>query len=162
MSDKITKLEHELSSLQEAIEAVQNEIAETQTEYPEWIKEGYQTLGNGSTWWSPDVRNNYEYYKTGRIFKTEEEAETFSRNEQKLHEILQRIKVLNAGWVPDWSSNKPAKWTYLFDSAPRLQACCLTRAAPDSHYFKSKDIGQQLIKEFGDDMTLLVTHGGNV
>ena len=165
MSDKITKLEHELSCLQKAIEAMRNELEriKDQPVYPDWIIEGYLVHGDGGVRYNKqDYKLNLDYYLSGRLFKTKEEAETFSRNELKLHEILQRIKVWNAGWVPDWSSNKPAKWTYLFDSVPRLQVCYLTRAVPDSHYFKSKDIGQQLIKEFSDDMKPLVTHGSNV
>lgn len=129
--------------------------------------------------WKPDFGNRYHYvlhggsiaervwtnhrrdewcYHTHNVFKTEQEVQEKLKAIKKKYEIINRIEELNDGWEPDWDNpivkynlgyqhQKPSFWLAKNYYGHQEQ--------PNEFYFKSKEIGGQLISEFEDDLKYL-------
>jgi hypothetical protein len=111
------------------------------------------------TYMSGGKVDNFNYH-TRNIFKTKQEAEEKLKAIKKKYDIINRIEELNDGWEPDWDNDvfkynltcqhfSPNHWF--------VTSCYGHQEHPDEFYFKSKEIGKQLISEFGDDLKYLFT-----
>lgn len=90
--------------------------------------------------------------KVGRLRLTQEEALSEFNAWQCRLRLLKRIAELNEGWEPDfargWQEN------YYFTSWPRgidVDCCDQIQTLHKDFYFKSKEIGKKLLKEFAQD-----------
>lgn len=97
-------------------------------------------------------------YLTRNYFKTKEEANEKSAQIKKKYEILDRIAELNGNWTPDWGNSNKNEYglcyNYISKTFEVLSTFCI-QEMPDEYHFKSDQIGEQLIKEFGDDLKCL-------
>lgn len=91
-------------------------------------------------------------YLRGLAFKTREEAEQFDKERILLFKLHKWAEEHNGGWTLNWKANEPKyyvtydyygfsiKWSYLCNNFIKLP------------YFKSKEIAELFIKEFGGEI----------
>ena len=91
-------------------------------------------------------------YRRCLIFKTREEAEQFDKERILLFKLHQWAEEHNGGWTLDWKDNEPKyyvaydyygfsiRWSYLCNNFIKLP------------YFKSREIAEQFIDEFGEEI----------
>jgi hypothetical protein len=94
-------------------------------------------------------------YNIGNYFETEEEAEAYRDKLIKIQAIKDRIAELNGGWEPKFKCNNPNYAFYMYGENIHIEGWEFAQNSPKWSYFKSQEIGEQLMKEFGDDLFLL-------
>jgi hypothetical protein len=104
--------------------------------------------------------DNFNYH-TFNMFKTKQEAEAKLKAIKKKYDIINRIEELNDGWEPDWYDDDLKYclvcWRFSSQDDWFVVNCSKQKEHPDEFYFRSKEIGEQLISEFGDDLKYLFT-----
>ncbi len=106
--------------------------------------------------WRGDNDDNNRW-KIGNVFSTSEEADEACNVMRKRQQILDRIAELNEGWEPDWEDMEHASHLFINHVTGQMDVSHTRRYQihPDTYYFKSREIGEQLIEEFGDDLKYL-------
>lgn len=94
-------------------------------------------------------------FLTGRLFKTEEEAEQHLRESELLFRIKKWAEIHNEGWKPDWSNLNELRYTIFYsDEKDELLIAC-SRSNRDLSIlpaFKSTKIAREFIKEFEEEI----------
>jgi hypothetical protein len=147
-SETLTEVENFLS----------DELENKESDYPnEGDKVYFQNLKGDSN--SFIYTSDYERaYRYGLLFKTEEEEREHAKKLETRKIILDRIKELNEGWVAEFSKDDN-KHHIIYD---RDEKCFKPdyymhiQYYPKEYYLKSKYLTQQLIKEFGNDLKVLI------
>jgi len=109
--------------------------------------------------WSNDSIDNYRY-KTRNVFRTGKEAEQKLHAIKKKYKILDVIEELNEDWKPNWANKFERKYFlyYMIDNKEwDIDFFTHHKELPDEFYFKSEEIGNQLIQEFDDNLKYLFT-----
>jgi hypothetical protein len=94
-------------------------------------------------------------YNIGNYFETEEEAEAYRDKLIKVQAIKDRITELNEGWEPEFKGDNPNYTFYMDGDNINIEEWCFAQNSPKWVYFKSREIGEQLMQEFGGDLYLL-------
>ncbi len=101
-----------------------------------------------------------------RIFniccKTEQEAEFILRQKKAKLALIDKIHELNDGWVPDWSNYEDDKWYFYYNHTKNRLVCTIIGNFQESKnelYFKSEEIGDQIISELGEPLIKLALWG---
>mgnify|MGYP000909247669 CR=1 FL=1 len=96
-----------------------------------------------------------ELYKRGLTFKTEEEARQYDKKRILLFKLHKWAEEHNGGWTPDWSNFNETKHYITckkevgeFD----MNFCRTFRHLIKLPYFKSEELAEQFIEEFGDEI----------
>lgn len=125
-----------------------------EVEVPEDIDNYYYTDEYGKVDYLEGYNSSYEKnkYIRGLAFKTEEEAEQYDKECILLFKLHKWAEEHNGGWMLNWKANEPKyyvtydyygfsiKWSYLCNNFIKLP------------YFKSREIVEQFINEFGDEI----------
>ena len=95
-----------------------------------------------------------EIYKRDVTFKTVKEAEQYDRERILLFKLHKWAEEHNEGWTPDWESSEDkyrVVYNYRIESFEISDAWrfCNFSKLP---YFKSEEIVEQFIEEFGDEI----------
>lgn len=94
-------------------------------------------------------------YEKGLLFDTKKEAEQFIKEQTLIKKIKCWVKEQQGDWKPDWSNIDECKY-YIeplhFDKKIRWDKCWAQDKLPKLPYFKSKEIAQACIDEFGDEI----------
>ena len=104
-----------------------------------------------------DVLDNADkhLYDIGLLFNTEEEAEQFKREQTLIKKIKCWAKEQQEDWEPDWSNIDECKY-YIeplhFDKKIRWDKCWTQDKLPKLPYFKTEEIAQVCVDEFGDEI----------
>lgn len=91
----------------------------------------------------------------GYYFKTKEEAEQHLKERKLLFKLHQYAKEKNEGWEPDWSDKNQCKYSIDVDRFNKETICdwCWGHDKLSKlPYFKSKEIAQACIDEFGEEI----------
>ena len=102
--------------------------------------------------------DNKENSSIGNYFKSEEDAEMVVRAMKLEHAIRIRRIELNDGWEPDWENTNLRKYFIFYDYSNYFKNYILPEYTfsfndfPIFGYYKSKEIAQQIIDEFEDDL----------
>ena len=163
--------EQKIQELTERIEKSQAEIDELKKELEELQKKPYEIS-------YPEPRTKMYYindytgeihfralnaldsddkhlYDIGLYFDTKEEAEQFKREQALIKKIKCWIKEQQGDWQPDWNDEKEHKYSLsCFAKEKKFYIDkwnCLTQISKIPH-FKSKEIAQACIDEFGDEI----------
>src|SRR6056297_218173 len=106
--------------------------------------------------WGDSKCDNFRY-QNHNVFPSEGDAQAALDRLNKRNEILNRIEELNEGWEPDWESfeRKYCIHNWEDDTNFSIDHHISLRDHPSEYFFKSKEIGYQLLKDFGDDLKVL-------
>ena len=94
-------------------------------------------------------------YQNGLIFKTEEEAEKYYKERILLFKMHKWAEEHNEGWPPNWEDIKEEKWSVMYDDKNKELETYVNYKKQDFlklPYFKSEEIAQQFIEEFGEEI----------
>lgn len=90
--------------------------------------------------------------------KTEAEAEFVREHMEARRDIIDRLKLLNEGWQPDWSDYEQRKyfprWDYEKCEISIAYALCV-QILPDWFHAETVEICMQVIEEFGEEKVRL-------
>lgn len=94
-------------------------------------------------------------YEKGLLFDTKKEAEQFIKEQTLIRKIKCWAKEQQGDWQPDWKDEKEQKYSLnCFAKKKKFYIDkwnCLTQISK-LPYFKSKEIAQACIDEFGDEI----------
>ena len=105
-----------------------------------------------------EILNYYDFeqaYLRGLVFKTKEEAEKYDKERILLFKLHKWAEEHNEGWTPDWEDGDEIKYFIIYDNRyETLKVDYYSRIKPFSKlpYFKSQEIAEQFIEEFGDEI----------
>ena len=160
LEQKVKRLEEQLTELRiELLERKAEPIPYKpyEVEVPEDIETYYtiNTRGELQTLVYYTKFMQEQLYKRGEAFETKKEAEQFDKERILLIKLHKWAEEHNGGWTPDWENEDERKYFIEYDS--RFESLGF-----DSHqmfnpfsklpYFKSEEIGEKFIKEFGDEI----------
>ena len=125
-----------------------------EVEVPDDIDDYYYTDEYGKVDYLEGYNSSYEKnkYIRGLAFKTEEEAIQYDKERILLFKMHKWAEEHNGEWTLNWKANEPKyyvtydyygfsiKWSYLCNNFIKLP------------YLKSREIAEQFIKEFGDEI----------
>lgn len=167
----IEELQEKLEQLASAIDWIKTKLVDLQeekglapvktpyeVEVPEDIGNYYYVSESGDIDLVEDVFHDIDYeglYLRGLAFKTKEEAEKYDKERILINRAKDWVKKYNEGWTPDWSNFNETKHYITckkevgeFD----MNFCRTFRHLIKLPYFKSEEIAELFIKEFGDEI----------
>jgi hypothetical protein len=151
IKDAIAKLQEQIAKMEEPKSAFKRWRANNDTNY--WIVDDC-----GSVLEPTEENDEFDdfRYSTGNYFQTKEEAEAYRDKLIKIQAIKDRIAELNGGSQPKFKGDNPNYALCIHnDGSLFIADFYLFQYLPRWAYFKSKEIGEQLMKEFGNDLFLL-------
>ena len=94
-------------------------------------------------------------YLRGFYFNTEEEAKQHLKERRLLFKLQQWAKEKNDGWKPDWEDTDESKYNLRYDCYDSEIKSTITFGRDEITklpYFKTKEIAQECIDLFGDEI----------
>lgn len=94
-------------------------------------------------------------YIRGLAFKTTEEAEQYDKERILLFKLHKWAEEHNEGWTPNWKNKYERKYFITYDiSSEEFITNFNWHTKPFSKlpYFKSQELAEQFIEEFGDEI----------
>ena len=157
------ELEQKVKRLEEQLTEVRIELLERkadkkpyEVEVPEDLEEYYFLNESGNIVYKALYSSNYQKktFMHGLAFKTKEEAEQHDKEHILLFKLHKWAEEHNEGWTPDWESSEDkyrVVYNYRIESFEISDAWrfCNFSKLP---YFKSEEIAEQFIEEFGDEI----------
>lgn len=158
------ELEREVKRLEEQITELRFKILENkgglipykpyEVEVPDDIDDYYIADKYGEIYTLDGFSRDFvhSHYQRGLAFKTKEEAEQFDKERVLLFKLHKWAEEHNGDWTLNWKANEPKyyvtydyygfsiKWSYLCNNFIKLP------------YLKSREIAQQFIEEFGEEI----------
>jgi len=167
--EKVNK-EQKIQELTEKIENSQAEIDELKEELRKLQKTSYEIsypIGYKLMWYLDDYASvtSYQYnntavdrvfYESGLLFDTKEEAEQFKRERALIKKIKCWAKEQQGDWEHDWKNTQQLKHYIEIDMDTKEITAWYTSynsRLTKLPYFKSKEIAQACIDEFGDEIS---------
>ncbi|WP_455485102.1 hypothetical protein [Gemella sp.] len=157
LKQEIKRLEEQITELRFKILESKAEKKPYEVEVPEDVENYYYVDETGliERLWVYDIYEQIEVFKRGLAFKTKEEAEQFDKERILLFKLHKWAEEHNKGWKPDWYDDYEEKYyvTYyvrdkMYKSFPTWNYEHFLKLP----YFKTKDIAEQFIEEFGDEI----------
>ena len=161
------ELQQEIKRLEEQLTELRIKILESkgglipykpyEVEVPEDLEE-YYILEEGG-----DVLKAHTYsekwrrktFIRGLVFETKEQAEQFDKERILLFKMHKWAEEHNGGWKPNWSDFDEEKCTVMYDNNHKEHEIYETyfyRDFTKLPVFKSEELAEQFIKEFGDEI----------
>lgn len=91
------------------------------------------------------------HLETWEVYKTEQEAQFARDRKVFITKVNDRIDELNDGWVADWSNSNQMKY-YIYWIKGLDWHCSNTRRWDVLNCVKSREVAEQIISEFKDDL----------
>lgn len=93
--------------------------------------------------------------KRGLTFKTREQAKKYDKERILLFKLHKWAEEQNGGWTPNWKNEDEIKYFIIYDN--RYETLKVDNYATIKEfcklpYFKSEEIAEQFIEEFGDEI----------
>lgn len=157
------ELEQEVKRLEEQITNLRIKLLESKADKKPYAVEVPEDIGD---YYNPDelgVIDHLEGFSTaygencyirGLAFKTTEEAEQYDKERILLFKLHKWAEEYNEGWTPNWQKGAP-KYFAMFNMLTRefsVGADCYGRVFTKLPYFKSDELVEQFIEEFGDEI----------
>lgn len=156
------ELEKEVKRLEEQITELRFKILESKAdkkpykvEVPEDIETYYtiNTRGELQTLVYYTKFMQEQLYKRGEAFKTREEAEQYDKERILLFKMHKWADWRNGDWYPNWKDADEPKYYTVYDyyglTIKWDYRCRIFTKLP---CFKSREIAEQFIEEFGDEI----------
>ena len=156
LTERIEKSQAEIDELKEELRKLQKKPYEV--EVPEDVNRYYALKSNG------DILRGFDYcfddtkkaiYRRGLMFETDEEVRQYDRERILLFKLHKWAKEQQGDWKPDWNNIDQCKY---YVEPNRLvkktiwDGCWVEDKLPKLPYFKSEEIAQACIDEFGDEI----------
>ena len=128
-----------------------------EVEVPEDIEDYYFLDETGNIVYKALYSSNYQKktFIHGLAFKTKEEAEQHDKERILLFKLHKWAEEHNGDWYPDWEDFHEIKYYIIcrkeqgdFD----INRCRRFRPLTKLPYFKTEEIAEQFIEEFGDEI----------
>ena len=157
LQQEVEKLQEQISKLSLKIYGIEAKKKPYEVEVPEDIEDYYtvnrvgciQKLNNVSKF----ILENM--YRRGLAFKTREQAEQYDKERILLFKMHKWAEEHNGDWTPDWKDIKEEKWSVMYDDKNKELETYVNYKKQDFlklPYYKSEEIAQQFIEEFGDEI----------
>lgn len=94
-------------------------------------------------------------WKNGMLFESAKEAERHLKEQRLLFKIKKWAEIHNAGWTPNWNNLNENKYTFYYhleEDELRITCWSSNRAFSILPVFKSRDLAQDCIKEFEEEI----------
>ena len=161
LQQEVKRLEEQIKDLKVKLEEKAEEerwlpYVPYEVEVPEDIDEYYYVSITGiiNKLCMYDEFDQIEIYKRGLAFKTREEAEQFDKERILINKLKHWGKEHNEGWKPDWGDSNKYNHTVTYDYCEKLyvKSYCFVNFLSKLPYFKSHEIAEQFIEEFGEEI----------
>lgn len=156
LTERIEKSQTELDELKQELEKLQKKPYEIS--YPEDGADVYYiddcTGDIEKRTFDPYNDYNKCLYESGLLFDTKEEAEQFEREQTLIKKIKCWAKEQQGDWQPDWSNDEIKYFIEYGNCYGNLEIDFYKTINTFSKlpYFKSQEIAQACIDEFGDEI----------
>ena len=161
-NEKVEQLRDEFIGKLEEVEKKPFEV-----EVPEDVDFHYYVGGLGEICLVGESLNYYEFekaYQRGLALKTYEEAEQYLKERKLLFKLHQWAKEKNEGWEPDFELANNDKY-YIFydyrDCELEIGWCVVCDNFKKLPYFKTREIAQECIDLFGDEIKEVLVNDRN-
>lgn len=156
LQQKVKRLEEELTEVRIALLESKADKQPYKVEVPEDIGDYYNPDEFGVVDRLEEFSTAYgeDCYIRGLAFKTREEAEQFDKERILLFKMYKWAEEHNEGWTPNWQKGRP-KYFAMFNRLTgdfSVGADCYCGVFTKLPYFKSDELVEQFIKEFGDEI----------
>lgn len=94
-------------------------------------------------------------FEHGLYFNLKSEAEQYLKERKLLFKIHQWVKIKNGFWIPDWSDYSNNKFLIYYDGEDgllRISAGSISNTLSNLPTFKTREIAQECIDIFGDEI----------
>lgn len=155
------ELEQEVKRLEEQITNLRIKILESKVEKKPYEVEVLEDIGD---YYNPDEFGEVDHledfstaygencYIRGLAFKTEEEAEKYDKERILLFKLHKWTEEHNEGWTPNWYDDS-TKYYVVYDYYEfEVKWNNWERTFSKLPYFKTKEIAEQFIEEFGEEI----------
>ena len=156
LQQEVKRLEEQITNLRIKILESKADKKPYEVEVPEDI-ENYYIIGY--TGYTDSVKHFPEAtlkrnYIRGLVFKTKEQAEQFDKERILLFKMHKWAEEHNGDWFPDWEDCDDKHYIYYSYDSERFCVgidwnCDAFYKLP---YFKTEEIAEQFIEEFGDEI----------
>ena len=161
------ELEKEVKRLEEQLTELRFKILESkgglipykpyEVEVPEDIDDYYYTNEYGKVDFLAGYNTSYEKnkYIRGLAFKTEEEAEQYDKERILLFKMHKWAEEHNGGWTPNWDDYEEKQYYIVYDYEDKkfyVRYEHYSETFTKLPYFKSYNLAEQFIKEFGEEI----------
>lgn len=157
LTERIEKSQAEIDELKKELKRLKKKPYEIS--YPEdgtemYYIDDYTGELEGKTF---DICDDYDkrLYEIGLLFYTEEEVEQFIKEQTLIKKIKCWAKEQQGDWEPDWSNESQCKYYVGVDRLIKeiICDCCWGHDKLSKlPHFKSHEIAQSCIDEFGDEI----------
>lgn len=157
LKQEVEKLQKQISKLSLKIYGIEVEKKPYEVEVQGYIGNYYYVSELGGIDLVEDAFNDFDYkgvYQRGLAFKTREEAEQFDKERELLFKLHKWAEEHNGDWFTDWQNGAP-KYFAMFNRVTgefSVGADCYCRVFTKLPYFKSDELAEQFIEEFGDEI----------
>lgn len=162
LQQEVKRLEEQIKDLKVKLEEKAEEerwlpYVPYEVEVPEDIDEYYYVSITGiiNKLCMYDEFDQIEIYKRGLAFRTEEEAKQFDKERILIKKLKDWAKKYNGSWKPNWEDVDEEKKSVGYDNENEKIAMFRSYKCQDFSklpYFKSEEIAEQFIEEFGDEI----------
>ena len=155
LTERIEKSQAEIDELKQELEKLQKKPYEIS--YPESGAEVYYfddyTGDLEKRLFDKDDGYNKYLYEIGLYFQTEQQAEQFIKEQTLIKKIKCYAKEQQGDWKPDWRNSEQLKHMIIFNyNELSIWGYYGNDIFSKFPYFKSEEIAQACIDEFGDEI----------
>lgn len=156
LEQKVKRLEEQLTEVRIELLERKAEKKSYEVEVPEDIDD-YVYINNIGNIYDLNTFTIVEYekiYKRGLAFKSKEEAKQYDKERILIFKMNKWAEEHNEGWYPDWKNFDDKFFIYYFHNTESFSVCSDRSCDSFSKlpYFKSEEIAQQFIEEFGEEI----------
>lgn len=153
LQQKVKRLEEEIINLKLKLE----EKKPYEVEVPENIDDYYYIDEYGKVDYLEGYNSSYKKnkYIRGFAFKTKEEAEQHDKERILLFKLHKWAEEHNGSWKPDWNNSDEEKYTVRYDYEDNRFVIFYSHSYKEFSKlpcFISRDLAEQFIEEFGDEI----------
>lgn len=157
LEQKVKRLEEQLTEIRIKLLESKAEKKPYKVEVPEDIGDYYNPDEFGVIDHLEDFSTAYgeNCYIRGLTFKTKEEAEQYDKERILLFKLHKWAEEHNGGWKPNWKDFDEEKCTVMYDNKDEefdTYESYIYRDFTKLPVFKSEEIAELFIKEFGDEI----------
>lgn len=157
LEQKVKRLEEQLTEVRIALLENKADKKLYEVEVPEDLEEYYMLEEGG------DVLKAHTYsekwrkktYIRGLAFKTEEQAGQYDKERILLFKMHKWAEEHNGGWIPNWKDFNEIKYFIICNKEKGefdINRCRCFRQLTKLPLFKTEEIAEQFIKEFGEEI----------